>query len=174
MIKNIEELKNNHKESKKNESTIFKKIEENEKNLVDINQKVTNNIKEKTQNLYIALRNEILDINNNMQMIQDKYSEYINDYESIKKDVNNNKIILYDIMNALSGNIKGDTQMLNLFLNNKDNNLFNLDRINWATIDYGKIKYNGESIIKQYINGILKLSDLNKSHPNISNKDNTI
>jgi len=130
MIKNIEELKNNHKESKKNESTIFKKIEENEKNLVDINQKVTNNIKEKTQNLYIALRNEILDINNNMQMIQDKYSEYINDYESIKKDVNNNKIILYDIMNALSGNIKGDTQMLNLFLNNKDNNLFNLDRIN--------------------------------------------
>ena len=130
MIKNIEELKNNHKESKKNENTIFKKLEENEKNLVDINQKVTNNIKEKTQNLYIALRNEILDINNNMQIIQDKYNEYINDYESIKKDVNNNKIILYDIMNALSGNIKGDTQMLNLFLNNKDNNLFNLDRIN--------------------------------------------
>jgi hypothetical protein len=174
MIKNIEELKNNHKESKKNESTIFKKIEENEKNLVDINQKVTNNIKEKTQNLYIALRNEILDINNNMQIIQDKYNEYINDYESIKKDVNNNKIILYDIMNALSGNIKGDNQMLNLFLNNKDNNLFNLDRRNRATIDYGKIKYNGESIIKQYINGLLKLSDLNKSHSNISNKDNNV
>ena len=174
MIKNIEELKNNHKESKKNENTIFKKLEENEKNLVDINQKLTNNIKEKTQNVYIALRNEILDINNNMQIIQDKYNEYINDYESIKKDVNNNKIILYDIMNALSGNIKGDNQMLNLFLNNKDNNLFNLDRRNRATIDYGKIKYNGESIIKQYINGLLKLSDLNKSHSNISNKDNNV
>ena len=165
-IKNIEELKDNHKESKKNENTIFKKIEDNEKMLDNINQTLTNNIKEKTQNLYIALTNEILDINNNMQMIQDKYNEYINDFESLKKDVNNNKIILYDIINNLLGNNKGDNQMFNLYLNNKDHNMFNFDKRNKSTLDFGKIKYNGESIVKQYINGILKLSDLNKSHSN--------
>ena len=173
-IKNIEELKDNHKESKKNENTIFKKIEDNEKMLDNINQTLTNNIKEKTQNLYIALTNEILDINNNMQMIQDKYNEYINDFESLKKDVNNNKIILYDIINNLLGNNKGDNQMFNLYLNNKDHNMCNFDKRNKSTLDFGKIKYNSESIVKQYINGILKLSDLNKSHSNSSNKDNNV
>ena len=174
LIKNIAELKDNHKESKKNENTIFKKIEENEKMLDNINQTLTDNIKEKTQNLYIALTNEILDINNNMQMIQDKYNEYINDFESLKNDVNNNKIILYDIMNNFLGNNKGDNQMLNLNSNNKDHNMFHFDKRNKSTLDFGKIKYNSESIVKQYINGILKLSDLNKSHSNSNNKDNNV
>ena len=88
LIKYIEELKNCQKESKKVENNILKQLEENEKNIDNLNQKLTNNIKEKTQNLYKALRNEILDINKNMQMIQDRYNEYINDFELIKNDVN--------------------------------------------------------------------------------------
>ena len=167
IIKNFEELKNNHKECIKTENSIMKKVEENEHVMENINQKLTNTIKEKTQNLYMALRNEILDINNNMQMIQDKYNEYINDFELIKKDVDNNKIILYDIMNNFFGKIKGDNQMYNLFLNNKGNIR------NTSNIDFGKIIYKGESVIKQYINGMLNLSDLNRSHSN-NNKDNNV
>ena len=166
LIKYIEELKNCQKESKKVENNILKQLEENEKNIDNLNQKLTNNIKEKTQNLYKALRNEILDINKNMQMIQDRYNEYINDFELIKNDVNNNKIILFDMINKLNN---GENPYLNMN-NNKSNKLFNFGMNH--IIGFGKINYKSESIVKQYIDGYLKISDFDKTHA--INNDNNV
>ena len=157
LLKNVEDLKNSVKENKKTESTIFQKLEENEKIMENINQELTNILKEKAQNINKALTKEILDINNNMKMIQDKYNDYINDFEAIKKEVDNNKIILYDIINNLvGGNFKGD-------------GLFNNERKN--IID-SKMKIKSESLVKLYINGLLKLSDFNPHHVNINQENN--
>ena len=177
IIKNIEELKNNNKERLKTENSIMKKIEENEKIMENMNQKLSNNIKEKTQNMFINLRNEILDINNNMEIIQDKFNEFINDFESTKKDVEKNKIILYEIINSLFVKSKGDNQLINFLFNDNHKHNYNHNhnhskdniRNNFSS-DFGKIIFKGESIIKQYIDRILQLSYLNKGH-SIRNKE---
>ena len=158
LIKNVEDLKNNAKESKKAESTIFQKLEENEKILENINQELINKLKEKTQNINKALTKEILDINNNMKMIQDKYNDYINDFEALKKEVDKNKIILYDLINNLfGGNFKGDGPLFG-------------DGI--KGIINSKMKFKSESLVKLYINGLLKFSDFIPSHVNNNQENN--
>ena len=163
----LEEIKNNIKEYKKFESNISKKFDDNDKIMENINQKINNIIKEKTQNLYKALTNEILDINKNMQMIQDKYNEYINDFESIKKNVNNNKILLIDLMNKF----KNEKMLFNTYLNNNKSTRFNLDYGKHNKINFNEINYKNESIIKKYIEGFLSYSDFNRN-PSTNNKEN--
>ena len=152
MVKEVEGIKNNLKENKKNENSIFSKLEEHEKIMDNINNEFMNKLKEKTQNIYLALTNEILDINKNMQMIQDKFNEYINEFDSIKNKFNSKN------------------QVFNLCLNDKDKNkLFDLD---FPIEDPDKMKIKGESLVKQYINGLLKLSDFYKNNLNNNNENN--
>ena len=152
MVKEVEGIKNNLKENKKNENSIFSKLEEHEKIMDNINNEFMNKLKEKTQNIYLALTNEILDINKNMQMIQDKFNEYINEFDSIKNKFNSKN------------------QVFNLCLNDKDKNkLFDLD---FPIEDPDKMKIKGESLVKLYINGLLKLSDFYKNNVNNNNENN--
>ena len=177
MFKDIKDLKNKAKEEKKIDNSIMKKIEENEKKLDNININVTNSLKENAENFNILLTNGILDINNNIKTFQDKYNENIKEFESIKQDVMKNKIILFDIMNRFANHSKREKKNINNYFNH-ENKID--DRMN-STLDLGKSHYKGESKVKQYIEGILKLSDLNKSHSfskkenrfsNIRNEDN--
>ena len=169
MFKDIKDLKNKAKEEKKIDNSIMKKIEENEKKLDNININVTNSLKENAENFNMLLTNGILDINNNIKNFQDKYNENIKEFESIKQDVMKNKIILFDIMNHFSNHSKREKKNINNYFNH-ENKID--DRMN-STIDLGKSHYKGESKVKQYIEGILKLSDLNKSH-SFSKKENSI
>ena len=169
MFKDIKDLKNKAKEEKKFDNSIIKKIEENEKKLDKININLTNSLKENAENFNILLTNGILDINNNIKTFQDKYNENIKEFESIKQDVMKNKIILFDIMNHFSNHSKRDKKNINNYYNH-ENKID--DRMN-STLDLGKSHYKGESKVKQYIEGILKLSDLNKSH-SFSKKENSI
>ena len=169
MFKDIKDLKNKAKEEKKFDNSIIKKIEENEKKLDKININLTNSLKENAENFNILLTNGILDINNNIKTFQDKYNENIKEFESIKQDVMKNKIILFDIMNRFSNHSKRDKKNINNYYNH-ENKID--DRMN-STLDLGKSHYKGESKVKQYIEGILKLSDLNKSH-SFSKKENSI
>ena len=54
--------------------------------------------------------------------------------------------------------------------NNKSNKLFNFGMNH--IIDFGKINYKSESIVKQYIDGYLKISDFGKTHA--INNDNNV
>ena len=109
--KEIEELKKNHKENKSMSETILKKLEEDEKIRDTMNKEFHNKLKEKTQNLSNALTKDIFDINNNMEIIQDKYNEYINNFDIFKNQVNNNGIILYELFKRFLSLFKEDTQL---------------------------------------------------------------
>ena len=118
IFNNIETLKNSIKDNQQTGENMLKRIEENEKLLENLNNELTNNIKEKLQNLYLELSKEIININENIQIIQDKYNESMNDYDEMKKEIKN---INYKL--------------------NKGDNRFKLFNSNFGVDETGKIKY---------------------------------
>ena len=62
IFNDIETLKNSAKDNQEKEVKILERIEENEKSIENINNELTNNIKEKMQNLYLELSKDIINI----------------------------------------------------------------------------------------------------------------
>ena len=144
IFNNIETLKNNSKENQQKETNIVKRIEENEKSLENINNELTNNIKEKMQNLYLELSKEIININENIHIIQDKYNESINDHDELKHEIDNIKYKL-----------------------NKSDNRLKLFYSDFGEDESGKIKFIGDNSAKLLLNA----SDFNKIQ-SINHRDN--
>ena len=167
--KEIEKIKKNHKENKSMSETILKKLEEDEKIRDTMNKEFHNKLKEKTQNLSNALTKDIFDINNNMEIIQDKYNEYINNFDIFKNQVNNNGIILYELFKRFLSLFKEDTQLLNLYFQYYGNNNDLEDIYN----EYSNYYLRRKNSIKQNTNGFSKANDVNKNYSSI-NKDNNI
>ena len=94
LYKEIENIRNGLTEYKNNETNMLKRIEDSEKIIENINKELIINTKEKVQNF----SKEILNINENMQIIQDKYNESMNDVDIMKKEINNHNNILSKIL----------------------------------------------------------------------------
>ena len=144
IFNDIETLKNFSKDKQQTDTNMLKRIEENEKSLENINNELTNNIKEKMQNLYLELSKEIININQNIHIIQDKYNESMNDYDELKNEINN----------------------INYKLNKGDNRL-KLLYSDFIEDESGKIKFIGDNSAKLLLNA----SDFNKIQ-SINHRDN--
>ena len=94
LYKEIENIRNGLTEYKNNETNMLKRIEDSEKIIENINKELIINTKEKVQNF----SKEILNINENMQIIQDKYNKSMNDVNIMKKEINNHNNILSKIL----------------------------------------------------------------------------
>ena len=144
IFNDIETLKNFSKDKQQTDTNMLKRIEENEKSLENINNELTNNIKEKMQNLYLELSKEIININQNIHIIQDKYNESMNDYDELKNEINN---INYKLN-------KGDYRLKLLYSD-------------FIEDESGKIKFIGDNSAKLLLNA----SDFNKIQ-SINHRDN--
>ena len=144
IFNDIETLKNSAKDNQEKEVKILERIEENEKSIENINNELTNNIKEKMQNLYLELSKDIININENIHIIQDKYNESMNEHDELKNKIDNIKYKL-----------------------NKNDNRMKLFYSDFIEDESGKIKYIGDNSAKLLLNA----SDFNKIQ-SINHRDN--
>ena len=144
IFNDIETLKNSAKDNQEKEVKILERIEENEKSIENINNELTNNIKEKMQNLYLELSKDIININENIHIFQDKYNESMNEQDELKNEINNIKYKL-----------------------NKNDNRMKLFYSDFIEDESGKIKYIGDNSAKLLLNA----SDFNKIQ-SINHRDN--
>ena len=144
IFNDIETLKNSAKDNQEKEVKILERIEENEKSIENINNELTNNIKEKMQNLYLELSKDIINLNESIHIIQDKYNESMNEHDELKNEIDNIKYKL-----------------------NKSDNRMKLFYSDFIEDESGKIKYIGDNSAKLLLNA----SDFNKIQ-SINHRDN--
>ena len=99
---------------------------------------------QKMQNLYLELSKEIININENIHIIQDKYNESINEHDELKHEIDNIKYKL-----------------------NKSDNRLKLFYSDFGEDESRKIKFIGDNSAKLLLNA----SDFNKIQ-SINHRDN--
>ena len=149
----------------------------------NLNNEIASIIRENYEELYMKVNN----VSNNFEIIQNKYNEYVNDINLMKQELNTIKLILIDMISKGNINsqmfrkrfsmIKTFNRNLNIsdlskiyfnslnnpnINNNIDNNNNINDKKNDKTSKYNYHMYNANSIVKQYIDGVIKIDDINK------------
>ena len=198
---NIKDYKNsnNNIENLKKEIFVFnEKFKLFEESIKNINNDIENKISEKSEELYIKIN----DIISNIKIIQNKYNEYISDLDLMKQEVKSFKIVVNDLLLKLNINnqLNKKESFFNKNINNNYNLNYkdiikNINKININnlkdssnninnTINFEENTsnnnnnnlhnlHNSNSIIKQYINGLITLSDIN-NHTKTISKDSSI
>ena len=142
-----------------------KKLMVFERKIDDLTCDMVNKIKDNSNDYYIKITKDILNINDNMKLIKSQYEQYIKNYDLMKNEVESIKYILLNYFSTFEENNQNNKNNSNnnnstkitIKNNNENNNSFNIKYI--GNINNNNFNINNNDIINN--NNINNISNNN-------------